>query len=99
MRCEGSAALFLPGIGEAERAVLRLHYQTKFGWDLNMMAPRADDADAMMPYFSDLGPNPWPYWFLFTRAGIQGLLRAVGFVVREEFTWEEHAHFVLCEKV
>ena len=99
LRCEGSAALFLPGIGEAERAVLRLHYRTKFGWDLDMMAPRADDAEAMMPYFSVLGPSPWPYWFLFTRAGFLGLLRAVGFVVREEFTWEEHAHFVLCEKI
>lgn len=99
LRCEGSAALFLPGISEVERAVLRMHYQQKFGWDLNDVAPRADDTAASMPYFSDGGPSPWPYWFLFTREGFLGLLRAAGFAVREEFNWEEHAHFVLCEKI
>ncbi len=99
LTCKGSSALFLPGISEMERAVLRLHYQQKFGWDLNMVAPRAGDDAAIMPYFGAAGPSPWPYWFLFTRAGFIGLLRAAGFAVREEFTWEEHAHFVLCEKL
>ena len=99
LNMRGSSALFLPGIGNEERAVLRLHYQQKFGWDLNMMAPRAEDGAAIMPYFTEAGPSPWPYWFLFTRAGFLGLLRAAGFAVREEFTWEEHAHFVLCEKL
>jgi len=99
LETRGSTALFLPGIDERERAVLRLHYQQKFGWDLNMMAPRADDGAAIMPYYLASGPSPWPYWFLFTQAGFLGLLRAAGFAVREQYTWEEHAHFVLCEKL
>ena len=95
----GSTALFLPGISDSERAILRLHYQQKFGWELNHNAPPPDDSSAIMPYLTETGPSCWPYWFLFTIPAFRGLVRMAGFRIHEEWTWENHAHFVLAEKI
>src|SRR5439155_11474269 len=39
----GSVALFLPGVDERERAILREHYQAKFEWAFDDVAPRLGD--------------------------------------------------------
>lgn len=95
----GSTALFLPGIDATERAILRQYYRDKFGWDLNQNAPPPEDTGAGMPHLTETGPSPWPYWFLFTAAGFRGLVRMAGFRIQEEWVWENHAHFVLAERV
>lgn len=93
------AALFLPGLSEAERAVLRTHYQTKFGWDLDYVAPRPRAPGAAMPHLAPDGRlSHWPYWWLFTIPAFRGLLRMLEFDIRDEWTWEDHAHFLLCER-
>lgn len=93
------AALFLPGLSEAERDVLRLHYQAKFGWNLDDMAPRPRTPGAAMPHVALDGElSCWPYWWLFTDEAFRRLLRLIGFDIRDEWTWEEHAHCALCER-
>lgn len=94
------AALLVPGLSETERAVLRLHYQSKFGWDLDSVSPRPDAADPVFTYVTADGQLNWiPYWWLFTVPAFRGLLRLFRFEIRDEWTWEAHAHAMLCERV
>jgi len=98
LRLPGSAALFLPGISEPERDVLRLHYRAKFGWNIDDVAPRPGTPDAVMPHLTPQGLSCWPYWWLLTIPAFRGLLQTLRFEIRDEWTWEDHAHFVLCEQ-
>ncbi|GAA0607908.1 hypothetical protein GCM10009416_50910 [Craurococcus roseus] len=94
------AALFLPGLSEAERDVLRLHYRTKFGWSIDDTAPRPRAPGVKMPHVMPDGRlNHWPYWWLFTIHSFRSLLQLLRFDIRDEWTWEDHAHCVLCERV
>lgn len=97
------AALFLPGLSEAERDVLRLHWQTKLDWSpdygLDYVAPRPRTPGAAMPHLTPEGRlSHWPYWWLFTVPAFRALLRLLEFDVRDEWTWHDHAHFALCER-
>lgn len=93
------AGLFLPGLSEQERAVLQLRYQTKFGWDLNFTSPRVTDREAAMPHMDAEGRlSPWPYWWLFTIPAFRALAELMHLRIHDEWTWEEHCHFMLCEK-
>jgi hypothetical protein len=100
LRFRGSTGLFLPGIGEAERDVLRAHYRAKFGWDIDGPAPRPEQAaGSVMPWVLGDGTlSCAPYWWFLTPAAFRGMARAAGLVVREEWCWEEHILFLLCEK-
>lgn len=95
----GSAALFLPGLSETERDVLRDHYCGKFGWSIDDVAPRPRQRDAQMPHVTDQGPSCWPYWWLFGIPAFRALVRLMRFEIRAEWTWEDHAHFLLCERI
>jgi hypothetical protein len=99
------AALFLPGLSEAERGVLRLHYQTKFGWSpdygLDYVAPRPRPRapEAVMPHVAPDGSlSCMAWWWLFSIPAFRSLLQLLGFDIRDEWTWEDHAHCALCER-
>lgn len=93
------AALFLPGLSETERAVLRLRYLRKYGWDLDVNAPRPRAPGAAMPHVMPDGRlSCLPCWWLFTVPAFRALLRLLELDIRDEWTWDDHAHFALCER-
>jgi hypothetical protein len=97
------AALFLPGLSEAERDVLRLRYREHLGWSpdygLDYVAPRPGTPGADMPHMAaDGGLSCLPYWWLFSPNAFRALLRTLGLAIRDEWTWHEHAQFALCER-
>jgi len=96
---EGSRALFLPALSESERAVLKLYYETKFGWSIDNNAPRLNDPNPMMPYITETGPSPWPYWWLFSHASFRRLIEMMGFKIHDQWVWEDHTLALLCERV
>lgn len=96
---DGNTALFLPGISEHERSVLRLHYQKKFVWDLNDVAPRLGDGKAVMPYYDHDGMSCWPYWWLFTDAAFRSFVSVLRFEILDEWKWEDHALSLLTKKI
>lgn len=99
------AALFLPGLSEAERDVLRLHYQTKFGWSpdygLDYVAPRPrpEAPEKVMAHLApDRGLSCKAWWWLFSIPAFRAALHLLRFDIREEWTWQDHAHSALCER-
>jgi hypothetical protein len=95
---EGSRVLFLPALSEGERAVLRTHYELKFGWSIDVTAPRLDDPNPMMPYVADTGLSCWPYWWLFSHDAFRCLVRMMGFRIHDQWLWEDHTLALLCER-
>jgi hypothetical protein len=96
----GSVALFLPGIGEHERDVLREHYRSKFGFSIDDIAPRlSEQRDANMPWREGGGFSCWPYWWLFTEAAFRALIELMGFQILDEWRYEDHASFAFVRKV
>ena len=92
-------------LSEAERAVLRLHYQTKFGWSpdygLDYVAPRPRPSapEAVMAHVAPengrLSCMAW--WWLCSIPAFSALPRLLRLHIRDEWTWEAQAHFALCE--
>jgi SAM-dependent methyltransferase len=95
----GSVALFLPGIDEHEREVLRKHYGAKFEWSIDDVAPLLHDQTmTTTPWREDGGLSCWPYWWLFSDTAFRGLVRLMGFEILDEWKWEDHALAVLARK-
>lgn len=96
-------ALFLPGLSEHARAVLRRHYQVRLGWSpdygLDYVAPRPRTPGVAVPHLAPDGRlSCWHWWWLFSAPAFRALLRLMEFEIRDEWTWEDHAHFALCER-
>jgi hypothetical protein len=95
----GNVALLLAGLSGRERAILDAHYQGKFGWKLDEVAPPLEAQDgAVMPFIKDGQLSCWPYWWLMTDDCFRSLIRLMGFVIRDEYKWEDHCLFCLCER-
>lgn len=89
------SALFMPSLCGNEREIMREHYRSKFGWDLNNVSPLSDSKDNIMPYLSNGGEySYYPYWWLFTEKSFQAALELLQMKVVDAWTWEGHAHFV-----
>jgi hypothetical protein len=96
----GNVALFLPGIDARERAILGAHYQRKFGWSINDVAPPLDgQAGAKMPYIADGQFSCWPYWWLMSDACFRSLLRLMRYRIDAEWKWEDHCLACLCSRI
>ncbi|MFL1460631.1 class I SAM-dependent methyltransferase [Roseococcus sp. DSY-14] len=91
-----AVALFAALRGQ-ERAVIGEHYRARFGMDIEALAPTRQEG-AVMPYMREGAPSYYPYWWIFTAHAFEALLETLEMKVRERWTWEEHAHFVLLEK-
>jgi hypothetical protein len=95
----GSVALFLPGLGERERAVLREHYGTKLELSIDRVAARLSDQEQTdMPWWVEGELSCWPYWWLFTDDAFRGLVRLMGFEILDEWKWRDHALAVLARR-
>lgn len=93
-------AVFLPGISEYERSVLREHYRTKFGWSIDDLAPRVEDHEkAVMPWREKEKLSFWPCWWFFTDASFRSLVRLMGFQILSEYKWEDHTLQIFAEKM
>lgn len=99
VECPDGMAFLLPAMSEAQRDIMRLHYKTKFGWSIDDTAPRPQQSGAIMPHRTEQGLSCWPYWWLMSIPAFRTLVNVMGFAVREEWTWEDHAHFMLCERI
>jgi hypothetical protein len=98
---DGNVALFLPGTSERERRILDAHYRNRYGWTLDDIAPRLEGQPAdtvKMPYLEDGRPSCWPYWWLMTDDCVRSLLRLFGLRIVEEWKWDNHCLFCLCER-
>ena len=38
------------------------------------------------------------WWWLFSIPAFRAVLRLLGFDIRDEWTWQDHAHTALCER-
>ncbi|MEO8070599.1 MAG: hypothetical protein ABI652_04300, partial [Acidobacteriota bacterium] len=95
----GNVALLLAGLSERERAILRAHYDGRFSWKFDDVAPPLDaQAGAKMPYFDDGRFSCWPYWWLMTDACFRSLLALMRFTIIDEWKWQDHCLFCLCER-
>jgi hypothetical protein len=95
----GNVALFLPGLSAHERAVLSAHYDGRYQWVLDDVAPPLEtQATAKMPYRLNGQFSSWPYWWLMSDDCFRSLIRLMGFAIREEWTWDGHCLFCLCER-
>jgi len=93
-------AVFLPGIGEYERSILREHYQTKFGWSIDDVAPRLSNHEkTIMPWREEGQLSCWPYWWLFTDSSFRSLVQVMGFQILGEYKWEDHTLQIFAEKM
>ncbi|SDD62097.1 class I SAM-dependent methyltransferase [Belnapia rosea] len=99
IECPDGMAFLLPAMSEPQRDIMRQHYKTKFGWSIDDTAPRPQQTGAMMPHRTEQGLSCWPYWWLLSIPAFRALVNVMGFAVRDEYTWEDHAHFLLCERV
>jgi len=97
LRLPDCAAGLFAALRGQERAVIGEHYRTRFGMDIDALAPVRQEG-AVMPYMRDGAPSYYPYWWIFTVPAFEALLEMLEMKVRERWTWEEHAHFVLLEK-
>lgn len=91
-----ASALFLPALRGRERAVLRRHYQDRFGFDLDLHAPGSDDATRR--YVRKGAASPWPWWWFFTRSAFEGALEMLEMRVLDRHTWRDHGHFVFLRR-
>lgn len=95
----GNVALFLPGVSDRERAILSAHYDGRYQWLFKDVAPALDaQAAATMPYRVNGRFSSWPYWWLMTDDCFRSLIRLMGFAIREEWKWDGHCLFCLCER-
>lgn len=95
----GNVALFLPGMSDRERAILRAHYDGRYGWKVDDVAPSLEAQDgATMPYMENGQFSCWPYWWLMTDDCFRSLLRLFRFTIRQEWKWDDHCLFCLCER-
>ena len=95
----GSVALFLPGISEQERSILREHYHTKFEWPIDAIAPRLSDQEqAVMPWREKDQLSYWPCWWFFTDRSFRALVQLMGFTIVDEYKWEDHILQIFAEK-
>lgn len=109
----GSQAVFLPGISERERAILRADMSSKLNWPkgrFDSCVPRPEDPAAAMPYIQNRAPSDlhfWrsegdlsysPYWWLFTKDAFRALVRMFGLQIIDEHVYKDHALTVLCER-
>jgi hypothetical protein len=95
----GNVALFLPGLSERERRILAAHYDGRYGWVLEDVAPRLEaQSGAKMPYRPGGQFSSWPYWWLMTDDCFRSLIRLMGFAIRDEWKWDNHCLFCLCER-
>lgn len=52
-----------------------------------------------MPHLTEGGQlSCLPWWWLFTTHAFRSLLHMLRLDIRDEWTWENHAHCVLCER-
>ena len=92
--------MFIPGIDESERAVLREHYGAKFDWSIDAVAPRLDEEQQTnTPWRENGALSCWPYWWLFTDSAFRALVQLMGFAILDEWKWEDHALAVLAHKI
>jgi hypothetical protein len=95
----GSLAMFLPGINEQERKILREHYQRKFGWSIDDVAPPIyNQKNAMMPWRENGEFSCWPYWWLFTDEAFYALVKLMNFEIIDLYKWEDHTLQILAKK-
>ena len=96
----GNVALFLPGLSPMERTILAEHYDGRYGWKLDDVAPPLERQEgAAMPYFDNGEFSCWPYWWLMTDDCFRSMLRLMGFRALKEWKWDNHCLFALCERV
>jgi len=96
----GNVALFLPGLSARERQILRAHYESKFSWKFDDVAPPLDGQNgAVMPYFENGTFSCWPYWWLMSDGCFRSLIRLMGFTIHAEWKWEDHCLACLCERI
>lgn len=95
---DDSRAVFLPSLSEADRRVLREHYRSKFGWDINVQAPRLGEPNPLMPYLRENGLSCYPYWWLFTKQAFRHAVQMMGFKIENEWVWEDHTLAVLAKR-
>ena len=97
----GNVALFAPGLSQREREILRAHYDSKFtDWTLDDVAPTLEaQAGAKMPFREGERLSCWPWWWVMSDDCFRSLIRLMGFVIRAEWKWEDHALFCACEKL
>lgn len=69
------------------------------GWQIDDVAPPLErQAGAIVPYFSDGQFSCWPYWWLMSDDCFRSMLRLMGLAIREEWKWDDHCLFALCER-
>lgn len=96
---EGTA-VFLPGISDFERLILREHYQSKLGLCIDEFAPRlSEQKEAAMPWRKEDKFSCWPYWWLFTNSSFRSLVQLMGFKILKEWEWKNHALHIFAEKL
>lgn len=96
----GSLAVFLPGITESERSILREHYQNKFGWTIDNFVPPLKGQEKTVTAWREGGKfSCWPYWWFFTDGGFRSLVELMGFKILSEYKWEDHTLQIFAEKV
>lgn len=88
---------FFPALRAEERAVLARHYREHLNLDLEPLAPASADG-AIMPYMQGGQASYYPYWWIFTVPSFEAALATLEMRVRERWTWNRHAHFVLLER-
>ncbi len=91
-----SSVVFLPALEGLDRSILQEYYKTKFGWDLNQLAPSSNaQGKSLMPHVLESGAlSYYPYWWLFTVKSFESAVRLFGFEIVERSTWQDHAHAV-----
>jgi len=95
---DDSRAVFLPSLTEADRRVLGEHYRSKFGWDINVQAPRLGEPNPRMPYLREDGLSSYPYWWLFTQHAFRHAVQMMGFEIEKEWVWENHTLALLARR-
>jgi hypothetical protein len=96
---DDSRAVFLPSLTENDRLILGEHYRSKFGWEINIHSPRLGDTKATMPYVTARGLSCYPFWWFFTKAAFRHLVQMMGFLIEDEWIWQDHALAVLSKRI
>lgn len=95
---QDSRIVFLPSLTDGDRLVLKEHYKSKFGWDINVQAPHLGETNPPMPYLSNEGLSCYPYWWLFTENAFRAAVMTVGFTILDEWLWEDHTLTILARR-